>query len=326
MTKTNSNTALTPLPTAELDIVPALNMQMRRRPTEVLAEAKEAADALMSVIEAKANKVTFNGETYLEYEDWLTVASFYDTTVQIEWTREVVRTKPDSSIVTGYEARAAAVSLRDGRILSTAEAECLDDEDNWGVRSKQKWLYVLRSGGTAEGDPGKDEIIWEDNPNKLGKKRPKKLSMNVDAPVPAFQRRSMAQTRAGAKALRNLFARIVVLAGYRPTPAEELPVERTPNVPEPTAPLAQAAKISGLAEDEFQIRGVTKTQTVTTKAGPVNVFAVQLGSGDVVYTKSTDIADAADQHAKDKTVVQIRCESKGGRLWIVEYQPQVTIL
>jgi len=39
---------------------------------------------------------------------------------------------------------------------------------------------------------------------------------------PWFQLASMAQTRAGAKALRNVLAWVVVLAGYRPTPAEEL--------------------------------------------------------------------------------------------------------
>jgi len=40
---------------------------------------------------------------------------------------------------------------------------------------------------------------------------------------PIFQLASMAQTRACAKALRNVLAWVVVLAGYRGTPAEELP-------------------------------------------------------------------------------------------------------
>lgn len=39
---------------------------------------------------------------------------------------------------------------------------------------------------------------------------------------PAFQLRSMAQTRACAKALRNVFAWVMVMAGLAPTPAEEL--------------------------------------------------------------------------------------------------------
>jgi len=39
---------------------------------------------------------------------------------------------------------------------------------------------------------------------------------------PPFQLRSMAQTRACAKALRNVLAWVAVLAGYEPTPAEEM--------------------------------------------------------------------------------------------------------
>jgi hypothetical protein len=39
---------------------------------------------------------------------------------------------------------------------------------------------------------------------------------------PLYQLRSMAQTRACAKALRNALAWVVVLAGYQPTPAEEM--------------------------------------------------------------------------------------------------------
>lgn len=39
---------------------------------------------------------------------------------------------------------------------------------------------------------------------------------------PWFQLASMAQTRAGAKAFRNRLAWVAVLAGYRPTPAEEM--------------------------------------------------------------------------------------------------------
>jgi hypothetical protein len=39
---------------------------------------------------------------------------------------------------------------------------------------------------------------------------------------PEFQLRSMAQTRASAKALRNVLAWVVVMAGLKPTPAEEM--------------------------------------------------------------------------------------------------------
>ncbi len=51
---------------------------------------------------------------------------------------------------------------------------------------------------------------------------------------PLFMLRSMAQTRACAKALRNVLAWVVVLAGYRPTPAEEMQgLEHKPPLMEP---------------------------------------------------------------------------------------------
>jgi hypothetical protein len=47
---------------------------------------------------------------------------------------------------------------------------------------------------------------------------------------PLYQLKSMAQTRACAKALRNVLAWVVVLAGYQPTPAEEMDNEEKPPV------------------------------------------------------------------------------------------------
>lgn len=48
-----------------------------------------------------------------------------------------------------------------------------------------------------------------------------------------FQLKSMAQTRAAAKALRNVFAWVVVLAGYNPTPAEDMTGTETVNGKQP---------------------------------------------------------------------------------------------
>lgn len=47
-----------------------------------------------------------------------------------------------------------------------------------------------------------------------------------------FQVRSMAQTRACAKALRNVFSWVVVLAGYEATPAEEITEDVVKSKPE----------------------------------------------------------------------------------------------
>lgn len=58
---------------------------------------------------------------------------------------------------------------------------------------------------------------------------------------PLFQLSSMAQTRACAKALRNVLSWVVVLAGYAPTPAEEMTGQEQPNgKPAPVLNIRQA--------------------------------------------------------------------------------------
>lgn len=148
------------------------SLVMVRNPNVVLKEALRAAEALKKVIDAKPNKVRFNGETYLENEDWLTIARFYGVTSRIRATRFVTYGEGEYSI-RGFEATAEAYLVERDRVISMAESMCLSDEGNW--KSK-----------------------------------------------PLFQLRSMAQTRASSRVLRAVFGWVVVLAGYKPTPAEEM--------------------------------------------------------------------------------------------------------
>lgn len=190
-----------------------------RDPVVVLDEARTAAKALKDVISKKAKPVFFNGEQYLEYEDWQTVSRFYGCVARVRSTQYVAY-----GDVYGFEAHAEVVDIRTGEVVSSAEAMCLSDEEKWSGRPKYEYLYKTKSGRLVKDDPGKDEIVWEPNPAKPGSNRPaKERVMTGIEKVPMFQLRSMAQTRACAKALRNVFAWVVVLAGYRPTPAEELP-------------------------------------------------------------------------------------------------------
>jgi hypothetical protein len=191
---------------------------MDNPPEAVLLEAKKAAVALRDVIAQKARPVIMNGEQYLEFEDWQTVGRFYGITAREDGDPEFV----DLAGVRGFKASAVAVD-RVGRAIGRATAYCLNDEEKWRGRAKYEWVYVLKSGGTSVEDPGKDELIWEDNPKKPGGKRPKKQRLSVgEESVPLFQLASMAQTRAGSKVLRSVLSWVVVLAGYRPTPAEEM--------------------------------------------------------------------------------------------------------
>ncbi|MBN2118541.1 MAG: hypothetical protein JW730_18350 [Anaerolineales bacterium] len=193
-----------------------VELSMSRPATAVLIEARQAAVALKDVISKKAKPVIFNNEQYLEFEDWQTLGRFYGVTAKVRATRFV-----QYGDVIGFEAEADALNVKTGMIISSAEAMCLNDEEKWSSRTKYEWAYVKKSGGTSIEDPGKSELIWEKS--KEGKSRPKKVRIKTgEEKVPLFQLRSMAQTRACAKALRNVMAWVAVLAGYRPTPAEEL--------------------------------------------------------------------------------------------------------
>lgn len=144
------------------------DLSIAREPEAVLAEAQRAAKSLKDVIAKKEKPVIFNGQQYLEFEDWQTCGKFYGITAKIVETKYV-----EFGDVKGFEARAVAYHIPTGQEVSAADAMCLSDEPNWNRK-------------------------------------------------PLFQLRSMAQTRACAKALRNVLAWVVVLAGYKPTPAEEM--------------------------------------------------------------------------------------------------------
>lgn len=195
-----SNTAITRYENGE-------NISLSRPPEMVLAEAQQAAQSLVKVIGMKPNPVKFNGETYLEFEDWQTVAKFYGCTSKVESTTFV-----EFGDVKGFEASAVVLD-RLGNEIGRAESMCLNDEDNWGAVPKYEWQDALDEAGKKI----YDKTLFN---GKGGYKRNKVEVGRV--PKPLFQLRSMAQTRACAKALRQVFSWVVVLAGYNPTPAEEI--------------------------------------------------------------------------------------------------------
>lgn len=178
-----------------------------RQPEEVLAEGQKAAKALMTVMEAKKHKVLFNGERYLEREDWGTVAKFYGCTAKSVETKYV-----EFGDVRGFEATAVCIT-HDMREIGRAESLCLSDEDNWGEVAKYEWQDELDDNGKKIWDPTarKGKGGYKGKKVEIGKVR-----------KPLFQLKSMAQTRAEAKVLKSVFGWVVVLAGYRPGVAEEM--------------------------------------------------------------------------------------------------------
>ena len=182
-------------------------LSLWREPEEVLAEAKKAAEALMSVVSQKKNKVMFNNEQYLEREDWGTVAKFYGCTAKVTETKYV-----EFGDIRGWEAVAICLDKNLNEI-GRAESMCLSEEDNWGDVPVYEWQDVLD-------DQGKK--IWDATlRNGKGGYKAKRVEVGRK-PKPLFQLRSMAQTRAEAKVLKGIFGWVVVLAGFRPSVAEEM--------------------------------------------------------------------------------------------------------
>jgi len=159
-------------------------------PEETLEFASLAAKALQRVISLKQKPVILNGEQYLEMEDWELCGQFYGYTVKTGKAEPV-----EIDGVKGAKAQADLIDIKTGMYLGGAEAYCMRDEEHWNTRPKYEWQ--------GEGDNRKRV--------KVG-----------DEVVPWFQLASMAQTRAGSKAFRNRLAWVAVLAGYRPTPSEEM--------------------------------------------------------------------------------------------------------
>jgi len=90
-----------------------------------------------------------------------------------------------------------------GCVPKTGEAEPIEINNVFGFKARA--TVVNRDGQEIS---GAEAYCMADEPNWKNK--------------PLFQLASMAQTRAGGKALRNVFAWVAVLAGYQATPAEEM--------------------------------------------------------------------------------------------------------
>jgi hypothetical protein len=165
------------------------SLVIQRPPDKVLEEARIAAQELRNIIEKNPDKVVFNGKTYLRFEDWQLCGRFWGYSVKEDGDAEPVV----MGEVQGFKASAVVLD-RDGVIRSRATAFCMNDEEKWSCRPKYAYVYCLKNGGVSIEDPGKDQIIWEPNPKKDGKKRPKKERRLIGTEkVPMFQLASMAQ-------------------------------------------------------------------------------------------------------------------------------------
>ena len=223
------------------------DLAMARDPNQVLAEAMNAAKALQSIIKQKAKPVVFGGKKYVEFEDWQVLGRFYGVTARIVSTEYI-----DIGGTKGFLARAEAVDST-GRVISAAEAMCLNDEDKWSTRTKYEYINGVKT--------------------KTG-----------DVAVPLFQLRSMSQTRACAKSLRNVLAWVVVMAGYEPSVAEEMTGDENSDSPkrEPIAPPKAKAAVTHTFGANADDQNIGIVEAVIPKDGgtpekPWRKYGVKIG-------------------------------------------------
>lgn len=199
-------------------------LKLWRPPEEVLIEAQQVATALQKRIAGKAKPVIFNGQQYVENDDWQFVANFFGYAPKIISTEFV-----DYGGSQGFKAVAELINERTGVVVGRGEALCLDEEENWGPRTKYEWQDVLD-------DQGKK--IWDAQSGKGGKGAYRRERVQIgEVDTPLFQLMSMAETRACNKAMSNKLKWVVTLAGYSATPAEDMHEATMREQPQTTAPV-----------------------------------------------------------------------------------------
>jgi hypothetical protein len=172
-------------------------------PAEVVARAAVVATALADLVHKQNLVVRIGQSEHVRVEGWTLLGSMLGVFPIVTWTRPILKEHdtPPTPTTEGWEARVEA-RTRNGEIVGAAEAECMRSEDAWG------WTPT----------------------NKYGKPLP---------PRDDYALRSMAQTRAVSKALRLPLGFVMQLAGFNPTPAEEM-VAPTVDMYDPDIPFGDA--------------------------------------------------------------------------------------
>jgi hypothetical protein len=124
---------------------------------------------------------------------------------------------------------------------------------------------------------------------------------------PLFQLRSMAQTRACAKTLRNVLAWVVVLAGYKPTPAEEMQGVFG-NQPPVTPPQKKSEKAPPKDTQSIvtPIANVESKDSVNQKTNkPYTLYGITDAKGAIYKTFDKKIEEVASKAWSEGKLVKI---------------------
>lgn len=202
-------------PVAELatvepvEVVPSTSLYpAEASPWQVLRLAADEANALASVIEDQKLFAIIKGRKHVTVEGWNTLGGMKGVYAVVQWTRRTDDFQAHRQTTTWK-----SVTDEQGRTkkVKTVEVE-RPGAGAWEARAEAR-LLDGRVVGAVEAECSYDEETWRTRDSHA--------------------LRSMAQTRAQAKALRMALSYVVKLAGFDPTPEEEMPYGGAgiPNVP-----------------------------------------------------------------------------------------------
>lgn len=188
---------LVPVAATSQAIAPiSMGMLQASNPVELMTAAAAIATPLRRFIEERGLMKFLGGDTPFVYvEGWTTMLAMLGVMPQEISVQELPLNIQGWG--SKYVAKMALVRISDQTVVCSASAECGgEDERDWHFRPKYRW---------EEQENGKKVKIPDG-----------------ETPVSGSQRRSMALTRATGKAARIGFSWIMTMAGYSPTPYEEL--------------------------------------------------------------------------------------------------------
>ena len=177
-------------------------------PRELLAKAQEVAEALVDVVRKRKFYATIKGNQHPQVEAWQTLGALLSpysehggVTSHTVWARPQLDPATGQSRLTRYTVRERRTK-GEGENREVIEREYDVEGYDYEARVEARTISGLVV-GTAEATCSRKESKWarEDD----------------------FELKSMAQTRATSKALKAATGWLMVLAGYKPTPAEEMP-------------------------------------------------------------------------------------------------------
>jgi hypothetical protein len=179
---------------------PADVIQRATRAANVLAEVVEAKELVLEIPRGKDEKPS----KHWFIEAWQTCGSMFGVTARTRSSEYI-----EVGGFVGYQATAEAYLVSTGQVIGVGDSQCLRDEPHWDKRPKYRW----KSNASVTEEEKKNVVYSNEKSSKI---------LEGYEPVPLFQLRSQAQTRAQSRALSSVLRWVAVLGGYSGTPAEDV--------------------------------------------------------------------------------------------------------